>query len=99
VSLFSDSNFYVGFTENLSESGVFVATYFVRPLGSRVEMCVRIDGRDDPLILRGQVRWIRDFSPTSDGCPGMGIQFDDVSDGDRAEIAAFLATRDPLFFA
>jgi uncharacterized protein (TIGR02266 family) len=99
VSLFSDSNFYVGFTENLSESGVFVATYFVRPLGSRVEMCVRIHGRVEPLILRGEVRWIREFSPTSDGCPGMGIQFDAVSDDDRAEIATFLSTRDPLFFA
>jgi hypothetical protein len=28
----------------------------------------------------------------------MGIRFDSISDGDRAEIARFLAQRDPLFF-
>jgi uncharacterized protein (TIGR02266 family) len=98
VSLLSESNFYVGFTENLSESGVFVATYLVRPLGSKVEMSLRIIGREEPILLRGEVRWVREYSPTSDGCPGMGIRFDAISDGDRTEIARFLAQRDPLFF-
>lgn len=98
VSLFSDSNFYVGFTENLSEGGLFVATYLMRPLGSKVEMSVRLPGRAEPLILRGEVRWVREYSPTSDGCPGMGIQFDGVSESDHSDIAAFLATREPLFF-
>jgi uncharacterized protein (TIGR02266 family) len=98
VSLMSESNFYVGFTENLSETGVFVATYLARPLGSKVEMSVRILGRDEPIALRGEVRWIREYSPTSDGCPGMGIRFDAISDEYRAEIAQFLGRRDPLFF-
>jgi|CZKU01.1.fsa_nt_gi uncharacterized protein (TIGR02266 family) len=98
VTLFSDSNFYVGFTENISEGGLFVATYFTRPLGSKLEICVRIPGRADPLTLRGSVRWLRDDSPTSDGHPGMGIQFDAISKSDESDIAAFLGTRDPLFF-
>jgi uncharacterized protein (TIGR02266 family) len=98
VSLSSDSNFYVGFTENLSEGGLFVATYFTRPLGSKVEITVRIPGRAAALVLRGTVRWVRDYSPTSDGYPGMGIQFDSLSASDQADVAAFLATRDPLFY-
>ncbi|HEX4629259.1 MAG TPA: PilZ domain-containing protein, partial [Gemmatimonadales bacterium] len=98
VSLFSDSNFYVGFTENVSEGGLFVATYLTRPLGSAVEICARIPGRTEPLIVRGTVRWLREYSPTSDGYPGMGIQFDTISERDQSDIAAFLVTRDPLFF-
>jgi uncharacterized protein (TIGR02266 family) len=98
VSVFSDSNFYVGFTENLSEGGLFVATYFVRPLGSAVELSVRVPGSDTPIVLRGTVRWLREYSPTSDGHPGMGIQFDALHAKDKALIAAFLAKREPLFY-
>jgi uncharacterized protein (TIGR02266 family) len=98
VSLLSDSNFYLGLTENLSEGGLFVATYVARPLGSHVEISVRLPGRPDALTLRGTVRWVRDYSPTSDGYPGMGIQFDALSESEHADIAAFLATREALFF-
>jgi uncharacterized protein (TIGR02266 family) len=97
VNVLSDSNFYVGFTENLSGGGLFIATYFVRPLGSKVEMCVRVPGRGNPLMLMGEVRWIREAS-ASDAWPGMGIQFDAISEEDRVAILGFLATRDPLFF-
>ncbi len=98
VNVFSDSNFYVGFTENLSGGGLFVATYAVRPLGSVIEMSVRLPGRDQPLILKGEVRWIREAS-ASDAWPGMGIQFDAISEEDRTAIVGFLATREPIFFA
>jgi uncharacterized protein (TIGR02266 family) len=98
VGLQSDSNFYVGFTENVSEGGLFVATYFAKPLGSRVEMAVRLPGREDPLVLRGIVRWVRDYAATSDGHPGMGIQFESLSEEDRKVVVAFLETRDPIFY-
>jgi uncharacterized protein (TIGR02266 family) len=98
VGLLSESNFYVGFTENLSESGVFVATYLVRPLGSKVELSLQLLGRDAPLKLRGEVRWVRLYSPTSDAGPGMGIRFESISEADRAEITKFLTARDPIFF-
>jgi uncharacterized protein (TIGR02266 family) len=99
VSFLSESNFYIGFTENLSEGGVFVATYLVRPLGSLVELSLRLLGRDEPLSLRGEVRWLRVYSPTSDAGPGMGIRFHSISEADRADIAAFLARRAPIFFS
>jgi hypothetical protein len=70
----------------------------MRPLGSHVELSVRLPGSPDPLVLRGIVRWVREHSPTSDGHPGMGIQFQAISEKQAAGIAAFLATREPLFF-
>jgi uncharacterized protein (TIGR02266 family) len=98
VSLLSETNFYVGFTENLSAGGLFVATYLTKPLGSKVELTVRLPQRDDPLVLRGVVKWVRLNNANVDGHPGMGIEFVDLPDGDRAAIAEFLAKREPIFY-
>jgi uncharacterized protein (TIGR02266 family) len=98
VSIASDSNFYMGFTENLSGGGLFVATHVVRPIGSMIEVSLRLPGRAEPVALRGQVRWIREYSPTSDGWPGMGVRFEAMSEADEALVRAFLQMRDPLFF-
>jgi uncharacterized protein (TIGR02266 family) len=98
VNLVSDSNFYIGFTENISGGGVFVATYMLRPIGARVEMSVRLPGFQDPLQLRGEVRWIREPGAGADVWPGMGIRFEGVSGEDEVTIRAFLAAREPLFY-
>jgi uncharacterized protein (TIGR02266 family) len=98
VSIFSDSNLYLGFTENLSTGGLFVATHILRPIGSSVEMSVRFPGRPEPLRLRGQVRWIREYSASSDAWPGMGVRFDTLGAEDEALMREFLRWREPIFF-
>ena len=46
VGIESDSNFYVGITENVSCDGIFVATYLPRPLGSKVDVALAMpDGK------------------------------------------------------
>ena len=50
VSLGSDHNFYAGFTENLSVTGVFVATDRLRPIGETLEICIHLPGGSE---LRG----------------------------------------------
>jgi uncharacterized protein (TIGR02266 family) len=96
VGFASDSNFYMGFTENLSSAGVFLATYMLRPIGTVLDLCVQLVGSDEPLYLRGEVRWIR--TPASDGWPGMGIRFLEMSEENEARIRRFLDARAPLFF-
>jgi uncharacterized protein (TIGR02266 family) len=98
VSIWSDSNFYVGFTENLSGGGVFVATHILRPLGSRIDLSVRFPSRAEPLRLHGDVRWIREYSASSDAWPGMGIRFDTLTPEGETLIRDFLRVREPLFF-
>ncbi|SRR6266542_1335624 len=98
VSLQSDSNFYMGLTQNLSHGGLFVATHLVQPIGTLVEVALRLPTTSTPLSLQGAVRWVREFSIGIEGPPGMGIEFDSVSDGESRVIADFLATRTPLFF-
>ena len=95
VVLASDGNRYVGFTENLSPSGAFVATYAARPIGTRVEIVLAFpDG--EQLGLKGAVRWVREA--TTDRWPGLGVQLDALAPDDEAKIRKFLSLRDPLFY-
>ena len=98
VDFASDSNFYVGFAENLSGGGVFVATYVLRPIGTVLDLSVQLAGDAEPLHVRGEVRWTREPSRSGDLWPGMGVRFQALSPQDEARIRAFLDTRDPLFF-
>jgi uncharacterized protein (TIGR02266 family) len=98
VNLQSDSNFYIGLTENLSNGGIFVATHLVQPIGTAVALTLRLPNRKTPLTLAGRVRWVREFSDLLEVPPGMGIEFESISDTDARSIREFLAARTPLFF-
>ena len=98
VSLQSDSNFYIGLTENLSNGGIFVATHLVQPVGTAVALTLRLPNKKTPLTMGGRVRWVRDLSVTIDAPPGMGIEFETISDSDARAIRDFLVARTPLFF-
>jgi uncharacterized protein (TIGR02266 family) len=98
VSLESDSNFYLGLTENLSNGGIFVATHLVRPVGTVVAMTLRLPNRKTPLALGGRVRWVREASDNIEAPPGMGVEFEALSAADAKAIREFLAARTPLFF-
>jgi uncharacterized protein (TIGR02266 family) len=97
VSFDSGSNFYVGFTENLSDGGVFVATHVPRPIGSTVGLLIAMPN-GTPIRARGTVAWIREYSEANDAVPGMGIRFDEVSREDVDRILEFARSRQPIFF-
>jgi uncharacterized protein (TIGR02266 family) len=97
VDFGSDSNFYVGFAENLSGGGVFVATYVLRPIGTKLHLSIRLAGDAELLHVRGEVRWTRE-ARSGDLWPGMGVRFDALSAEDEERIRGFLGRRDPLFF-
>ena len=46
----------------------------------------------------GEVRWVREYSETSDVAPGLGLRFVSLVDGALVRIREFLGARDPLFF-
>lgn len=99
VTLESESNFYNGFTENISAGGLFVATYDTREIGDRLTMELTLPGREEPISVHGEVRWIRELNPlTPDVTPGMGVRFIDISDEAVAAIERFAKEKDPLFF-
>jgi uncharacterized protein (TIGR02266 family) len=95
VNIGSESNFYLGFTENLSSGGVFVATYALKPIGAKVEVALTLpDGAT--LTMPGIVRWLR--QPSGEGWPGIGVQFEAVSPEDETRIRKFLSLREPMFY-
>jgi len=97
VTVGSDHNFYAGFAENLSAGGVFIATHKLKPVGSKIELCINLPDSAQ-IRVEGQVRWIRVFNEQSDTPPGMGVRFNDLAPASVALIQSFLSRRDPLFF-
>lgn len=98
VTVASEHNFYAGFAENLSVSGVFVATHTEHRVGDHVEFKLRIGDSEEPIRGVGEVRWVRQYSETSDAPPGVGLRFLELGDEVQRKIAEFLTGRDPLFF-
>lgn len=98
VGFMSDTNFFTGFTEDVSEGGLFVATVMLKPVGTELEL--RLGLPDDfEFQVRAIVRWLRDPHVDHADCPrGMGLQFIGLSEQARAVIHEFIALRQPIFY-
>lgn len=97
VTVESESNFYVGFTENLSDGGVFVATHAPREIGCAVDLVIELSYQP-PIRAKGTVRWLRQYSEVNETVPGMGIRFDHLSTEDARRLHEFAKVRQPMFF-
>ncbi len=95
IGLTTESHIYTGLSLDVSTGGVFVATYDAAPPGTAVSMhFVLPDGF--VVNAEGVVRWTR--AATSDAPPGMGVAFVQISVDALNHIAAFCASRPPLYF-
>lgn len=100
VTMQSESNFFTGFSGDISETGVFVATYqkLLSP-GTLVELTLAIPG-EPPMPLSGAVRWVREAgAPGSGTLPGMGISFAELGEKETKAIQRFICGREPLFWS
>ncbi|MEM6955550.1 MAG: hypothetical protein AAF411_24510 [Myxococcota bacterium] len=94
----TESNFYVGFSGEVSKGGVFLATYEVLPRGAKVNALVTLPGGFD-FRTTGWVRFVRDpFDLNADSEPGMGIQFDQLDGQARELVMRFIRKRPPMFY-
>lgn len=94
----SDTNFYTGFSEDISVGGIFIATFDARPMDS--EMTINFTLPDGYLVsTTGTVCWVREYNETTPNVePGMGVKFDGLSDSDKEAINSFFAKREPIFY-
>lgn len=104
VTFASSSNFYTGFGQDISEGGIFVASYDLRPIGTKVEVKFTLPS-GYVIDARGVVRWLRDSfdvenwdDNSEEAPPGMGIMFENLSEDDKTQIEQFLSARMPLFY-
>jgi len=94
----TQSNFYVGFSGEIAHGGVFLATYEALPKDTSVRMLVTLPGGFE-LECDGYVRFVRDpMDFMSESEPGMGIQFEGLSDEARDLVLRFIRKRPPIFY-
>lgn len=94
VEFDSDTQFYTGITQDISEGGVFIATYCVQPIGTKLGLSFELPCGTH-IETQGTVRWIRD--PSSNSRPGMGVAFGELPDESIAAIARFCQRNAPLY--
>jgi uncharacterized protein (TIGR02266 family) len=94
----TQSNFYVGFSGEIAHGGVFLATYEALPKDTSVRMLVTLPGGFE-FECDGYVRFVRDpMDFMSESEPGMGIQFENLSDEARNLVLRFIRKRPPIFY-
>jgi len=98
VDLSSDSNVFTGFSTNLSEGGVFVATLNLLPVGTPVELTISLPGKTR-ITVKGEVRWTREIDDrVPDVFPGVGVRFLELGPEASDALRRFVAEREPLFY-
>jgi hypothetical protein len=94
VTYVSESNFYADLAGN--DLGLFVATYVVKPPGTPLAVRLTVPQLDEPILVSGTVRWVREFSPSIEAPPGMGVALRPVAVNARRAIDAFMKVRAPI---
>jgi uncharacterized protein (TIGR02266 family) len=98
IGLQSENNFYTGFSEDISEGGIFLTTYDFKPIGTKINFSFSLPN-GYLIMASGTVRWVREYNPMTPGTqPGMGIQFEELSPEDRAQIEEYIKTNATMFY-
>lgn len=99
IDFHSDDNFYSGFSSNLSDGGIFVATVNLKRIGTEVDLSFTLP-TGERIEAHGVVRWVREVNDRMpEVFPGMGVQFTRIDDSAHQAIHRFLEQREPLFYA
>lgn len=98
VTFSSQSNFYTGFLDNISEGGLFIATYQPAEIGTMMRLEFSLPDDAEPVAVEAEVRWLRPPNEASEVPPGLGLRFVDLKAKDRARIEAFTKRRDTIFY-
>lgn len=98
VDFESDDNFFNGFSANISDGGVFVATVNLLPLGTQVDVGFTLP-TGERVECKSVVRWVRDVDDKQPEIfPGMGLQFVDLDQRSAKAIETFIQQREPMFY-
>ena len=99
VTLDSEHNLFTGLTQDLSGSGLFVATSTMCPIGARVQLRMKLPTSATPVDAMTEVRWVRHHDvPGGGGKAGVGLMFLQMSQQGKQAVLAFLARRESIFF-
>jgi len=97
ITLRSQTNFFVGFSENISEGGIFISTQSPPDVGDSLEVDIPLIDGSQTITIKGIVRWHRFMA---NGNPsGCGVQFLDMPAGadHLLQNMITLLQKEPLF--
>ncbi len=98
IGMHSNTNFFTGFSQDISNGGIFVATFDTIGIGEHPNVNFSLPS-GVVLSVDGVVRWVREYNETTpDVEPGMGIQFETLDPNDKEAIDEFMETNPPLFY-
>jgi type IV pilus assembly protein PilZ len=86
------NTFFYDYTKNISKGGTFIKTERPLGIGTVFLFKITVPQKDEPLALRGEVRWIvKEGEPLPPQAapghePGMGIRFVYDNDGQRRDL-------------
>jgi type IV pilus assembly protein PilZ len=89
------NTFFYDYTKNISRGGTFIRTERPLPVGTGFVFRLTVPGLAEPLVLRGEVRWVRgagESAPSDDPetQPGMGIQLVYDDENQRRAVEALV---------
>lgn len=87
--------FLIDYTANVSIGGMFIKTREPLELGTRFRIRFRLPTRKKPIEAYAVVRWCLPPDKAGRMEPGMGIQFEELSPRDFAEVERMLEVWEP----
>lgn len=98
VDFGSDNNFFNGFSANISDGGLFIATVNLVPIGTEIDPSFSLPS-GERVQAHGVVRWVREVDDKNpDAFPGIGVQFTKLDGDGRLAVERFVRSREPMFY-
>ncbi len=99
IDIHTETNFYTGFSVNISTGGIFVATHVPAKVGEEIPLSFKLPNRDEAIEAVGYVCWYREYNPLyPDTHPGMGLRFRGLNEEDAKTINDYIQHfREPYF--
>jgi len=96
LSYGSVDEFVEHFATNISRGGVFIRTRDPKPVGTQLDLELKLANGETVVRARGVVRWVADENPTARPpvAPGMGIQFLALDDASRQVVERMVTHRE-----
>ena len=100
VDLRSENTFFTGFSENISEGGLFIATEAPHEIGDELDVELSLMGGGHRIAQKVVVRWIRPAEAAGGLPAGMGVQFVELTTHQQDALQEFVDARikDTLFY-
>ena len=96
VEFLDDTHLFSGLTQDISQGGLFVATYHALPIGSQVSLALELpSGRVE---VQAEVRWTRPECEARAQRPGFGVAFHELSPAALAALSEFCRSRPPHYY-